>query len=615
MHQIHFTIITVLYHSKKWISNFVQSLANGDYNPKHIDLILLDNAKSSGDSEILDAAKVELDRLNRTVYVRNDRNLGFGRANNLGSEKAETEILFFLNIDTELAPDCLTKLAESIQSSDGGIGLWECRQFPYEHPKYYDPVTMECSWSSGACMAVLKEAFTAVGGFDPHIHMYCEDVELSWKFRLNGYRLRYVPKAVVHHFAYQYPGESKPIQLYQSLKNAIYLRFRYGKTIDILKGGLLLFTGFFRKSYSKWSILRIICHCPLFWAYSLKFRWKHREKLKKQRFEFHGTDFSLHRKGAFYDHEKGCPNGPLVSVIIRTVDRPDALREAMASVIHQTYEDVEIIVVQDGPEDETTRTVIESFDSRRVKYLPTGRKVGRCRAGNIGLENASGEYINFLDDDDLFFADHLEVLVGAISRAGADSACALSFVTPQIIFQKPYNYKIVEILHGIDVPYNPYSLLYFNQFPIQGVLFSRHLYEKHGGFDEELAYLEDWDLWLRYSQSWKLARVDKTTSLFRVPGNIKEAQKRSERLEAYHETLYRKYYDHTFRVSGRDLIEMSSQLFNTFPVKLMRHEIDNMDASLGRHCLYLPGGDPIFHNSLKSVVMKLFQKISRKGKQ
>jgi glycosyltransferase involved in cell wall biosynthesis len=295
------------------------------------------------------------------------------------------------------------------------------------------------------------------------------------------------------------------------------------------------------------------------------------------------------------------------------VDRPPALREAILSVLHQTYDTHEIIVVQDGKRNGENEAVINAFDTDRIRYIPTGEKVGRCRAGNIGMASATGEYINFLDDDDLFFADHLETLVGAIMEKGTDAAYGLSFVTPQVITQKPYTYRITNILHGIDVAHNPHSLLYFNQFPIQGVLFSRHLYEKHGGFDEDLAYLEDWDLWLRYCRTWRIAFVEKTTSLFRIPGELQEANERRERLQACHEILYAKYDDHTFSLTGRELIEMSNHIFDIFPLKMMRHEIDNMDNSLARHCVLLSERDPVFNNSLKIVLMNVFEKVKACG--
>jgi glycosyltransferase involved in cell wall biosynthesis len=430
--------------------------------------------------------------------------------------------------------------------------------------------------------------------------------------RLSGHVCRYVPKAVVHHYAYKYPGELKPLQLYHSLRNAVYLRFKYGRLMDVIRGFFLLFLGLIRGNFGRWNAVRVLAACPLFFVRSLRFRWRHRSAFNGKRFEFHGLDFACRRKGAFHPHPTHRPRGPLVTVIIRTMDRPEALREALTSVVHQTYEPIDIIVVQDGRFNADNAAVISAFRDRRIRYIPSGKKVGRCRAGNIGLENAAGDYINFLDDDDLFFADHLETLVSAVLEHRADAAHALSFVTPQVITRKPYTYRITDILHGIDVSHNPHSLLYFNQFPIQCVLFSRHLYEKHGGLDENLDYLEDWDLWLRYSQTWQARRVGKTTSIFRVPGDSLEARAREQRLEAYHTVLHEKYADREFAVTGRELIEMSAHLFGIFPMKLMRHDIDNMDASLLRHCLYLSENDPMFNNSLKVVLMRAFGTIYRK---
>ena len=64
--------------------------------------------------------------------------------------------------------------------------------FPYEHPKIYDPVTQEAQWSSGAAFAIRCEVYERLGGFDEKIFMYGEDVDLSWRLRSFGYKIRYV---------------------------------------------------------------------------------------------------------------------------------------------------------------------------------------------------------------------------------------------------------------------------------------------------------------------------------------------------------------------------------------------------------------------------------------
>lgn len=97
------------------------------------------------------------------------------------------------------------KLEAAIRTASSQTAAFELRQFPYEHPKYYDPVTLETSWISGACFVLKRSVFEETGGFDESIFMYGEDVDLSWHIRALGYRLQYVPAAITWHYAYQNP--------------------------------------------------------------------------------------------------------------------------------------------------------------------------------------------------------------------------------------------------------------------------------------------------------------------------------------------------------------------------------------------------------------------------
>ena len=100
---------------------------------------------------------------------------------------------------------------------------------------------------------------------------------------------------------------------------------------------------------------------------------------------------------------------PTVSVIIPTYNRASLLREALQSVIDQTFSDWEAIVVDDGSTDGTATTVY-SFDDPRIRYIPQ-EHAERSAARNRGLAAARGEYITFLDDDDLYLPDTLAVEV------------------------------------------------------------------------------------------------------------------------------------------------------------------------------------------------------------
>ncbi len=112
------------------------------------------------------------------------------------------------------------------------------RQFPYEHPKFYDILTGYTSWSSGAAFAIRRPIYEELGGFDNKIFMYAEDVDLSWRIRAKGYKLKYCPKVTIMHYAYASAGEVKPTQYLNSVINNLLLRYRYLSFKDALKGNI-----------------------------------------------------------------------------------------------------------------------------------------------------------------------------------------------------------------------------------------------------------------------------------------------------------------------------------------------------------------------------------------
>jgi glycosyltransferase involved in cell wall biosynthesis len=96
-----------------------------------------------------------------------------------------------------------------------------------------------------------------------------------------------------------------------------------------------------------------------------------------------------------------------VSIVVPTYNRPDLVRRAVRSVLEQTYSEIECIVVDDGPSEET-RAAVESFDDDRVHYLRHSTNRGASSARNTGIEFARGDYVAFLDDDDEWHPEKLE---------------------------------------------------------------------------------------------------------------------------------------------------------------------------------------------------------------
>lgn len=100
---------------------------------------------------------------------------------------------------------------------------------------------------------------------------------------------------------------------------------------------------------------------------------------------------------------------PEVSVIIPTCNRPDKIPLTIASVVKQTFTDLEIIIVNDGEDDKVVQRAINKFKDKRINYLMNQRRKGANGARNTGFEKAKGRYIAFLDDDDIWYPDKYRV--------------------------------------------------------------------------------------------------------------------------------------------------------------------------------------------------------------
>ena len=558
---MHFDVTFVTYQSSAWLDVLFESLQNVDYEKKQLHLYFCDNASKDDTVEKLEAYKKTIgERFGDFVIWKSDINLGFGKGNNLCASLGSSPYLLMLNVDTALYPDTLNELARAIQAEEeSAAAMWELRQFPYEHPKLYDVLTGETSWASGACFAIKRSVYEQVGGFDENFFMYAEDVDLSWRVRLAGYCIHYVPKAVINHYCYQTAGEIKPLQYLCSLLGNMHMRCKYGTSLQVRQGLRLTaahvlrnqppFPGARRQLLQMfWKNLKILRQSRAWYR-------EHIQEIEQCAFQFLQFDYEYTRKGEFWMCSRP-ETYPKVSIIVRTCGRPDILRETLISLRRQTYPNIEIVIVEDGQE-VSAEMLRQEFADLPIVYKATGNKVGRCVAGNEALAMASGEYFNFLDDDDVFYADHIETLVSALQRnPGYAAAYAPAFETPVVVESRtPYRYSISEYRSTLDEPFSRPELLYHNLFPIQSVLFSRKLYERYGGFSTELDVLEDWDLWIRYALDNPFLHVPKTTSQYRTPADLSIRESRAAELDNAYAYLKEKNAHRIITMTGAELEE------------------------------------------------------------
>lgn len=550
-------IIFVSYNSEKWVDNCFKALADSDYGLDMVNIYVVDNDSSDNTVKTLGDVKAVYGKKFKSFHIiEAGENLGFGKANNYAFHMGKSDIVLFMNIDTEIERDALLNLDKEINNSPQEVAMWELRQIPYEHPKIYDPVTKEVTWCSGAAVAVRREVFGKVNGFDERIFMYAEDVDLSWRIRSYGYKLLYCPTAVVTHYSYEEANELKPNQYTNSLVNSLLLRLRFGEMKDIVLW-IRVFIHIMKAPNEFYGAKRAIIDCLKKNIKNIFYFKFHRCVGKCEGFEakFVGMDYETIRDGAFYKIELP-KKKPKVSIIVRTCGRPSVLRETLISLRNQTYRNLEVVIVEDG-ENLSEEMIRKEFADLNIQYFATGEKVGRSKAGNLAMEKASGEYLNFLDDDDVFYADHVETLVHLLEETDNRAAYATAFETPiKIKSKKPYVYELCDYRGVHKQRFNKLMLCHHNYIPIQAIMFEKSLFEEYGGLDETVDALEDWDLWVRYSLHTDFEFVFKTTSLYRVPYEMAINKTRQKALDDALEVMREKHKSYMQTVSVYDLAKI-----------------------------------------------------------
>lgn len=131
-------------------------------------------------------------------YVFFDENIGSANGHNRLATDCDSDYLLILNPDVVVSPRLLQHMISPF--SDSSIGMVEAKQLPIEHPKTYDPSTGVTSWATTACALTPIAVFRALEGFDAKsFFLYCDDVDYSWRVREAGYKVVFVPAAVVFH--------------------------------------------------------------------------------------------------------------------------------------------------------------------------------------------------------------------------------------------------------------------------------------------------------------------------------------------------------------------------------------------------------------------------------
>lgn len=238
---------------------------------------------------------------------------------------------------------------------------------------------------------------------------------------------------------------------------------------------------------------------------------------------------------------------PRVSIVLPVYNRADSIAASIDSVLRQTWQDFELLVVDDGSTD-TTRDVISGIKDARIKLLSTPRNMGPSGARNIGIAQARGEWIAFQDSDDEWLPEKLDRQMERLAACDEKTVavyCGMAVVGS--VFRKEGARTKLRYIPSPDIPEVEgdilHSLLRTSLVSTQMLVARRDVLQKIGGFDENLLALVDWDLSLRLAAEGQFAFVDEPLVLQRFSENsitrdqARRAGARTQILVKHHDTI------------------------------------------------------------------------------
>jgi hypothetical protein len=212
------SIVVVHYGDVKYLITCLESLKSSTY--KNIEVIVVDNNPSPVASEL----PVPVKR-----YIHNGRNYGFAGACNIGIDNSEGEFIFILNNDIKVNEGCIERLVsvalndeeiavlqpkmldmkeDKLFHSSAGGGMIDIFGYPFARGRIFDHVetdtgqyddAIEVFWCSGAALFARKGVLKEAGLFDEDFFLYMEEIDLQWRIHLLGYKIVYIPEAVIYH--------------------------------------------------------------------------------------------------------------------------------------------------------------------------------------------------------------------------------------------------------------------------------------------------------------------------------------------------------------------------------------------------------------------------------
>lgn len=280
---------------------------------------------------------------------------------------------------------------------------------------------------------------------------------------------------------------------------------------------------------------------------------------------------------------------PKVNVIIPTYNRAHLIGRAIQSVLNQTYQGFELIVVDDGSTDNTDE-IIKEFQQKdnRIIYLKHEKNKGGSAARNTGIKASKGEYIAFLDSDDEWLSEKLRKQLTFIENSHYGFIYCNMIINDKTRNSKSNITKKFEDNIFLDL------LKAGNGICTSSLLIKRHLLEKIKGFDEDLPSFQDYDLLLRLAQNEKCGFLNEILLIYNLhKGSISKTFRgkmigKEKVLSKYYDyymslNLKNYYAKHCYRVASYALLCGNKEIAS----KYLKKSISNDPFYLKSYIVYL----------------------------
>jgi glycosyltransferase involved in cell wall biosynthesis len=189
---------------------------------------------------------------------------------------------------------------------------------------------------------------------------------------------------------------------------------------------------------------------------------------------------------------------PTVTVLMPVYNAAQYLRDAIESILNQTFRDFEFFIINDGSTD-SSREIILSFQDPRIRLVDNGTNIGLTKSLNKGLKLAQGEFIARLDADDIAYPQRLSE---QLSKFAAQPRLGLLGSWYDVADLMTGQVSVVR--RAVDPVILRWDLLFRNQFGHSTVMFRKEACDAVGGYDEKSDLAEDYDLWSRIAKDWDI---------------------------------------------------------------------------------------------------------------